>query len=165
MPQKSGVGLQQNHSLAFGKNYARGQWFASAQFVEQRGFTARDAGNFYNDGVQFQPLGNAGQIRGQGGDFQTQNIGCPDPSERCEIDYRDVDHVRDSRQNIGTLLSGQYDVTSDVTVKFVGMFNRRNRTEIGRPFGLNVGRGQGQNPLNPSQVGSSSLKKYCGWRG
>ncbi len=160
------AGIQQNHTLSFGKSYARGGWFASTQFVEQRGYTEQDAGNFYQDRSLVNGRSSENTVSffdsATGGDGTEVDApgSCPgDASGRdCDTDYRNVDYVRDSRQNIGTLVSGQYEVNSDITVSMVGMYNRRQRTERGRPRFINLGEQAGNERLLVSSLGSPTLQ-------
>jgi iron complex outermembrane recepter protein len=151
---ESGFGLEQNHTIGFGKSYSKGSWFVSSQFVEQRGYTEADIGNFFN--VPTVGPSSNGNVTFFGGDSREEqlNVGrCPPNSDNCRIDTTGLDFVRDPRQNIGNMITGRYEVTPDINVSFLGMYNRRQRSTTGLPFRVNHDRRNGFAPLNASQLG------------
>ncbi len=159
-----GQGLQQNHTLAFGKSYSRGNWFLTSQFVEQRGFTEKDIGNGYRPGARtvsqasehtFTPVSQLGEA----GPSTFFRGNCVESSDRdCPYnDTRGIDFVRDPRQNIGTLMSGRYDINSNMSVSMVGMYNRRQRMDYGRPGFINFSRQNDQALLSTNSLTSNKL--------
>lgn len=155
-------GLQQEHNLAFGKNYSRGNWFLSTQYVEQRGVTQADIGNFYR--TETLAPTSTGDIKtfnnGQSTRLSLKPSCANDPSgARCDVDFRGQDFIREPRENIGTLLSGRYDLNSNVSVSMLGIYNRRTRTEMGRPNFVTISEREGDALLNVSEMGSAELKQ------
>ena len=157
-------GLQQNHTISFGKSYSRGSWFASTQYVEQRGYTERDAGNYFatetvrpSSSGAWKTFDNASGGYDKGTRFQ-QNCASDPNSSACPADNRNIDFVRDRRENIGTILSGRYDINSNVSASLIAIYNRRQRMDIGRPTYINIGTNQGDPRINVAQLGSKELK-------
>lgn len=158
-------GLQQNHNIAFGQSFAKGSWFASTQFVEQRGYTEADVGNRflvaskpYVSESGITALNTVNSMKGK-----TQFIEPPcsrADGQRCQTDFTGVDFIAQPRTNVGTLLSGRYDVNSDISVSMVGIYNRRNRTLGGRPFDIRYGPRNGDPAIAFSQVQSNQLKTF-----
>lgn len=156
-------GLQQNHTLAFGKSYNRGSWFVSTQYVEQRGYNEANVGNYYNDPtVSASSNGSSTFFKTKdqlNGDRQDIELPCPpDATDGCEVDDRHLSYVREPRENIGTLLTGRYDINSDISLSFVGMYNRRKRMDLGVPNFINIDRKSGHELLDVNQFGSNELK-------
>ncbi len=155
-------GLQQEHNLAFGKSYNKGSWFLSTQYVEQRAFTQKDVGNYYTR--ETVPASSAATFKfpngGKDSDVKIAQ-GCPsNPSDTsCPTDYTGVDYIREPRENLGTLLTGRYDINSNLNITMIGLYNRRSRTDIGRPNFVNISEEEGNSLLDVSQIGSSDLKQ------
>jgi iron complex outermembrane recepter protein len=160
-------GIQQNHSLSFGKNYSRGNWFLSTQFVEQRGYTDLDAKNYYREPTV--PLSSQGKINflDSDGNFVSKldtRLPCPPntPDDKCSVDTRGASYIREPKQNIGTLLSSRFDLTSSTNISFVGIYNRQQRKDMGLPTKIDINQLNGKALLNVSQFGSNSLKQQAG---
>ncbi|MEM7645268.1 MAG: TonB-dependent receptor, partial [Pseudomonadota bacterium] len=156
-------GLQQNHSLAFGQSFNRGNWFASAQYVEQRGYTELDVGNAHR--FQTRPFGPSGRVDyyQNAEDTRPERVFSQSDCERedgrrCLEDTRGQDFIRDPRTNLGTLLSGRYEINSDISVSVLGIYNRRNRRDIGRAFDINAGIDEGDPRLSTANIGSPDFK-------
>lgn len=161
-----GEGLQQNHSLAFGKSYARGNWFVSTQFVEQRGYTQKDVGNYYNvptvgglSNSTITPLTKNGPNSYTAGESTFVQGDCQDPSSKnCPAnDTRGSRWIRDPRKNLGTMVSGRYELTNDISVSMVGIYNRRQRMRYGLPNYLNYTRQNNQTLFHPSVFSKGNL--------
>ncbi len=156
-------GLQQNHSLAFGQSFSRGSWFATTQFVEQRGYTEADVGNFFQNTQIVGPASKGNYTvynDGQAQNFKASESfdpQCADPDANCEVDTRAINYVREPRQNIGTMVSGQIDINSDMQLNMVGMYNRRMRTDLGQPGYINIDNSTNKF-LKSSQLGSPELQ-------
>ncbi len=155
-------GLQQEHNLAFGKSYAKGNWFLSTQYVEQRGVTQKDVGNLHRNPTV--PASSTHTFKfpknpGQKSVELQQSCGNIPADTECSVDYRGVDYIREPRENLGTLLTGRYDINSNLNVTMIGLYNRRTRTDIGRPNFINISEQEGKSLIDVSQIGSSSLKQ------
>ncbi len=167
-----GEGLQQNHTLAFGQSYNRGSWFLTTQFVEQRGYTQADIGNYTQSGdtvafasdYEFTQVTQNADGTTNTGDSQFFRADCSAESSRdCpRNDTRGIDYVRDPRQNIGTMMSGRFDVTSDINVSVIGMYNRRKRTDYGRPGFMNFTQQNNQDLFATSSFNSTVVQQQLG---
>lgn len=167
-----GEGLQQNHTLAFGKSYSRGNWFLSSQYVEQRGYTQMDAGNFFKEGVSTaqnasnknfiaysqQDDGGFKKVR-DGSTFFQANCAQADQDDCPENDTRGQDFIRDPRENLGTLLTGRYDITNDISLSMVGIYNRRRRMDLGRPQFINFTQQNGYGLFRTADFTSNALQE------
>jgi iron complex outermembrane receptor protein len=152
-------GIQQNHSIAFGKSYSNASWFATAQFVEQRGYHEADIRNFFPDSSRVLDTRSTVRLNTYSDPnakdlVSGREVGrsCPDNSnEDCQIDTRHMDYVREPRQNIGTMLTGTIDISSDMSLNMMGLYNRRNRRDLGRPDFINLNGSTGR-VLQTSQL-------------
>lgn len=156
-------GIQQNHSISFGKNYNRGNWFVTSQYVEQRGYTDADVGNYYRGpSVGQSSYGNWTTFDTPNGKQNKvdikQSCGPGVEARDCNVDLRNLEYIREPRENIGTLASGRYDISSDTSVAFVGMYNRRKRMDLGRPQGVDLSARTIGSNINVSQLGSTDLQ-------
>jgi iron complex outermembrane receptor protein len=154
-------GLEQQHSIAFGKSYSNANWFATAQYVEQRGYTEADAGNYptvpttrASSNVNITTFDSDGEFNNN----QRFEASCGPNTEECITDFRYVDMVRDPRENLGTLLSGRVDLTPDISVSALAMYNRRKRMDYGRPAFINYSQNEGYNRIPISELGSTELQ-------
>ncbi|MCB0379038.1 MAG: TonB-dependent receptor [Bdellovibrionales bacterium] len=149
-----GVGIEQNHSMTFGKNYARGNWLASVQYVKQDAVTDADVGNYYRENRYFQPTTTSTlTVPGQ----KPQDIGPTCDGQECSPDVRDINYYRNNKENIGALLTGHREINSNLNVNFLGMYNRRSNVRNGRPDYINFNPGQGGS-LDVSKIPSNGLK-------
>lgn len=152
-------GLEQNHTLTFGKTYSRGSWFMSTQFVEQRAYTEADIGSFYRNSA---PPGSMGTMTTLGAKRESTDFQKPCANgatgRDCPVDFRSIDYVRNGRQNIGTLMSGRYDINSNVSISVLGIYNNRRRTDIGRPNFINISQKEGDAPMETSKLTSNAMK-------
>ncbi len=154
-------GLEQQHSMAFGKSYSKGHWFASAQYVEQRGYTQAEAGNYWTTPTTRAASNSSITTYDNSGNFQSnQNFEapCSQGAQNCEADFRYVDMVRDPKESLGTLLSGTADINSDISISAMAMYNRLQRMDLGRPAFINLSQQQGFDRFPISQLGSSELQ-------
>ncbi|MCJ8278040.1 MAG: TonB-dependent receptor [Bdellovibrionales bacterium] len=153
-----GVGLQQNHNIAFGKNFAGGNWFATVQYTEQQGYTQADIGNEFLNGDS-RPFGTNGNINvGKDKNFFQATCDNGSTGRDCRNEDRTAQtYVRDPNESLSALLSTSMDIGSDMNVAFVGMYNRRNRQDIGRASPIIFNRAN-QNTLTASQIGNLTLK-------
>ncbi len=154
---EAGFGLEQNHTMSFGKSYSKGSWFVSSQYMEQRGYNQADIGNYHN--VPTVGPSTYGNVKYFGNDKDSESVtigGCRG-IEDCEVDGTTLDFVRDPRENLGNLITGRYEITPDINVSVLGMYNRRRRKDIGRPFFINQTRESGAAPFNASQFGGQEL--------
>lgn len=155
-------GLEQQHTITFGKAYARGSWFASTQFVEQRAYTESNIGNYYNrDSVGLASQKSVTTFADSKQNTTDYQPPCKSGAtgNECPIDYRNVDYVRNARQNLGTILSGRYDLNSNVNISMLGIYNHRKRMDIGRPNFININEREGDSPLESSKLKSNDFKQ------
>lgn len=147
-----GVGLQQNHNIAFGKSYSNGSWFLSSQFVEQTGYTQQDVGSFFQTAATSRNGSNGSLTSHSGPNGQgfmgRQQFGpqcnAVDEDGRCTINDLSQRYIREPRQNLGTMLAGQIDFNADTNLNVVAMYNRRQRTDLGMVNFINLDQTTGQ---------------------
>lgn len=139
-----GEGTQQSYEGTFGKNFSRGNIMGLVQYENSQSYSEFDVGSFNRDPfVSGQKASNA-TISGNGS-IKT-GPKCADGST-CTTDPLVYDQARPDNEDFSTLLSGKYEFNNfDAAV--LGLFHRKNTTELGNPQNLRWKDDSGSGGLN-----------------
>jgi len=122
-----GVGVEQNYGATYGSNWSRGNFMVSAQYVDSQGYTERQVGSYAT--VPTVALQNNYSLREGRKKALTSDSLC----ENCQIDRLGVDQVATPKQNLGAFLTGRVDLSDNLELSTLAMYNRRSKTTSNIP--------------------------------
>ena len=150
-----GTGIRQSHNASWGKTFSKGNVLGMVQFAKSQSVSEYDLGSFNRDeNAVSRPVSNGRW--GQEGTVVDIGESCGD--EVCRADQLQFDHYQNATTDLGTLLTGRYELAGMTTLSFLGMYNRVERDLIGSPLKLNWVRdtGTGDQSLDGTALKGSS---------
>lgn len=155
---ETGLGVQRNVQGTFGKNFARGNIMGVFQYEQSDGFFEGDVGS-QNRAEDISPIKTSNVT--VGGGSSALKVGPTCASGICETDSMIYDQARPDNEDISGLLTGAYSF-GDTKVSFLGLYNRKNVTNLNNPLTLdwtnNSSRGGANNAIDFSQMAASDYR-------
>ncbi len=115
-----GLGTQQNYVASFGKNFNKGNILGVIQYENSDAFRETDLGAFNNSDDIAQ---GSGSIVDYGGAYE---VGERCAGELCNFNDLNFREPRSADEDISALLTGSLDLTNDIKVSVLGMYNKKN---------------------------------------
>lgn len=122
-----GLGTQQNYVASFGKNFNKGNILGVIQYESSDSYKESDLGSYNNSGDIAQ---QAGSVVDYGGNYE---VGERCGTELCDFNDLSFREPRAADEDISALLTGSLDLTSDIRISVLGMFNKKNELSNSAP--------------------------------
>jgi len=160
-----GVGQSSTINGAYGKNYSRGQWLASVQYLDAKGFWQEDLGS-YTQSRRHHGLASSGYIQtknSQGALLNQQWLGPVytkdnGKTKRLKVNRLPFDQVKADRNNLSVFLTGGLELPSQINFNVLALYNRHERQAQDPPFIITYD-DINRPSLNLNSIRNSSLKE------
>jgi len=152
---ENGVGQEQNHLATFGKSFSRGNIMGVVQYRKTEDFFEADLGSEnFNPSSAAKNRTSSGSLTSNNEAFNGQQYGEPCAAGVCSTDPNLLEQVRPDVTEIGTMLTGAYELGTNWDVSGVALYTRNERRfNRGAPGDLSI------NNVNVSDLKSTALQQ------